>query len=630
MRSPLLFGIIVFFVLVSAVHARDTLSVDRDAVIQANFLGINAVHHGFSYMTESREMGMSDSLHALEVARVKASGIRVARTMYRPGWAMGEGPWLRPDWDSAQMRTFYAWLADMQSIGVEVALNIGWWFPRDVIWNRDQHLPAYPDDRDEYCRWLSESIHQIVEVRGFTNVKYLFMFTEPSDRYGDLPMGKKHWDYYKEVVLAANQRLIDDGRRQLVKFIGPNTSETKSWLGETVRELNDAIDIYASHTYNLKSYQEWYDMTLRVKAEVEATGKPFWIDEYGLQDLDMRTSNAYGTFVAEANAAFLNAGAQASMIWLLSDQYYPEPIKHITNRDAFLDGKHSWGLFPWLPECRTPHPAWDAFLLISRLMGEPGSAVVKTKGLADLPIAAVTRENGGLRVLVVNRGKERREFSVALSRPVAGPLHRYAYNPAATPRVQLGQAELHDEEGGLAVYDALEPGEFAVFSTDKVAIEGVAGEKKGEEEGNDNLAYGKPVTVSSADPDWPAVSLTDGKRLTSWRSAGAKQGQGEQVTIDLGQGYDIRLVEVAPGYDGGRPGKALAADTVGISLSADGKRWQQVPNQGKAIEPAGVLLASFPYRAARYVRVSVKANRQTGADRHFRALLGEVKVFGRR
>lgn len=624
------FGIIAVLFLFSPVHARDILSVDRDTVIQANFLGLNAVHHGFSYFPEAREMGMDDSLRALEMARVKESGIRIARTMYRPDWAMGDGPWVRPDWNSVKMQALYAWLGDMQKIGVDVALNMGWWFPRDVIWNRDQHLATYPDDRDSYCRWLSESIYQIVQVRGFTNVKYLFMFTEPSDEYGDTPRAKKNWEYYKEVLREANQRLIADGRRHLVKIIGPNTSQTASWLDEATMELNDVIDIYASHTYNLTTYQAWYDMALQVKGVVAKTGKPFWIDEYGAQDMDLRQRGRYGALLAEANAGIINAGAQTSMIWLLSDQYYPEPIKHITNGDAFLDGKHSWGLFPWLPESRATRPAWDAFILQSRLLGEAGGKVLLTKGLVDLPVVAIERMGGGLRVMVVNGGEGRKEFAVTLSRPVATSLYRYLYSSEGDPRVQLGKVELNKESGGQFIQDTLDPGDVVIYSTEKVEISGLGSRQDGAGEGSDNLAFRKPVEVSSVDPGWPAGDLTDGKRLTSWRSVAGKLGHGEHATVDLGESYVLRLVEIAPGYDGDKPEQqANFAETLGVSLSEDGKRWHRVPIDAGGEVAGAVVLASFPPHAARFVRVTVTAQRQSGAGSLYRALLGEIKVFGR-
>lgn len=611
--------------------ARETLSVDPDTVLQENFLGINAVYHGFSYLPESLEMGMTDELRALELARVKESGIRIARTFYRPDWAMGDGPWLRPDWNSPKMKALYAWLTDMQGLGIDVALNMGWWFPRDVIWNRDQHLPAYPDDLQAYCQWLSESIHQIVEVRGFTNVKYLVMFTEPADGYGNTPGGKKVWEYYTEVLRAANRRLIDDGRRQLVKIVGPNTARAPMWLDLAATEINDIIDIYASHNYNFTSYQEWYDMAMTVKTMVAKTGKPFWIDEYGVQDLTLRQSGQYGTVLALANAAFLNAGAQSSFLWILNDQYYPTPLKHLTNNDSFLDGKHSWGLFPWLPESRATRPGWDAFVLLSHVLGEAGGKIVKTQGLTDLPIAAATRKDGGISLLVVNGGKETREVEVLFSREVLLPLNRYGYTPEKRPLLSTGRLPLPESaERGRSLPDTLLPGEVVVYSTRPPREGGLVSHQASyDSEGSDNLALHQEVAVSSADPDWPGTNVTDGKRLTSWRSAGRSNRREEEVVIDLGRPIEVRLIEIFQEYDGESTPAGSEKHDLRLTLSADKKKWQRVQVMGRRPDAKAPLLVAIPPQQARYIRIGSRGARRPSPDGLFRVGLGEVKIFGR-
>lgn len=629
-----------------APQARDTLSIERDTVIQANFLGVNAVYHGFTYLPESLEMGMTDELRALELARIQESGIRIARTFYRPDWAMGDGPWVSPDWNSAKMKGLYAWLADMQRLGVDVALNMGWWFPRDVVWNQDQHFPVYPDDLHNYCKWLSESLHQIVQVRGFTNVKYIVMFTEPESPYGNTPHNKPTWDFYKEVLQAAHQRLLDDGRRGLVKIVGPNTAQAPMWLDKAAQELDDVIDIYASHNYNFTSYQGWHDMALSVKNAVAATGKPFWIDEYGMQDLALRQSGHYGTVLALANAAFLNVGAQASFLWILNDQYYPYPLKHYTSRDSFLDGKHSWGLFPWLPESKMIRPAGQAFVLLAHFMGQAGTKVLQTSGAADLPVAAVEQDGGDLSVLVVNGSKESKEVAIDFSREIGRPLYRHAYSPEGTPPVRASRTAMKVEEEGKSIHDSLGAGDVVIYSTHAPEGEtpklGVGKEGRGEvvtqptpavwrTPADDlvNLAFQKKVEASSFDPEWPAANLTDGKRLTTWLSTGTKQAQREQVTIDLAQDFQVQRVEVFPGRSTVGRDKIASAKSIRVLLSADKKRWRQISLQDKRLNADAMVEACCKPQAARYIRIDSKGERLSTDDQLFQARLGEVKVFGR-
>lgn len=609
--------------------ARETLSVDRNTVIQENFLGVNAVYHGFMYLPEATEMGMTPELRALELARVKESGIRIARTFYRPDWAMGDGPWLKADWESRQMKALYAWLADMQRLGIDVALNMGWWFPRDVIWNRDQHLPSYPDDLKNYCQWLSESIHQIVQRRGFSNVKYIVMFTEPSDGYGDTARGKEVWAYYKEVVLAANQRLIDDKRRHLVKLVGPNTSQAPLWLDKVAQELNGAIDIYASHNYNFTSYQDWLAMAQKIQAAVASTGKPFWVDEYGVQDFALRKSGRYGTVLALANAAFLNAGAQSTFLWILNDQYYPAPLKHLTNGDSFLDGKHSWGLFPWLAESHAPRPSWEAFVLLSRFLGQAGSKVLKTEGGAELPIAAVEQPGGELNLLVVNGRQESREVAIEVSRAEDRPMYRYAFDPQDGAQPGAGRAAAVPWQGaGRRLEDRLAAGEVVIYSThdSKEARQRPALLPAGG--ALDNIAFQKEVVTTSADPEWPAANLTDGKRLTTWRSRDGKQGQPEQVTVDLGQPFQARQVALYPGHTDDGAADVLRPEALSVSVSKDKKQWRQAPVKGNTAKAPAFLVASFGPQAVRYVRVEMKKMKQSSTGSSYQARLGEIKVFG--
>lgn len=631
--------VMLLFFLPLPSQARETLYVDRDTVIQDNFLGINAIYHGFTYLPESIEMGMTDKLRAMELTRVKESGIRIARTFYRPDWAMGDGSWLKADWNSPKMKALYAWLQDMQKIGVDVALNMGWWFPRDIIWNRDQHFPSYPDDLQKYCQWLSESLHQIIQVRGFTNVKYVVMFTEPNDRQGDPPPGKTIWDYYKKTLQTVNQRLIDDNRRTLVKIVGPNTSQAPMWLDKATEELNDVIDIYASHNYNFTTYQGWHEMALSVKNAVGKTGKPFWIDEYGIQDFSLRQSGQYGTVLAQANAAFLNAGAQASFLWILNDQYYPSPLKYHTNGDAFLDGKHSWGLFPWLPESQAIRPAGEAFVLLARFMGQAGTKVLLTKGLADLSIAAVNQADNELNVLVVNGSKENKDVAINFSSEINRPLYRYTFSPRGTTLVYANQKAIPAQEAGRTIHDALLLGDVVIYSTRRPGAESPDTSANGLVQPNPkvwqtstenmrNLAFQKKVAVSSSDPDWPAANLTDGKRLTSWRSAGKNQAKTEQVTIDLGQNFAVQQVEIFLGDDGTVKKGTSSAKSIRIAVSVDKKQWNTITIPAKRLSANESLVASFPPHTARYIRIDSKGTQQSKDNRLFQTWLGEVKVFG--
>lgn len=629
--------IVAFFWLSGTGLAAETMTVDFEKVIQNNFLGVNAVYHAFSYLPESRAAGMTEEFRRVELARLGTAGLHMARTFYRPDWAMGSGPWTTPDWESEKMAALYAWLKDMQERGIDVALNMGWWFGRDVIWNQDQHLPTYPDDLNAYLGWVSESLHQIVEVRGFRNVKYLVMFTEPEGNYGNIPHGKSSWDYYKEVVTATHQRLLADGRRQLVQIVGPNTTLAPRWVAETVKELAGPIDIYSSHDYNFEKYDDWYGLAVKIRQAVQATGKPFWVDEYGIQDLAKRNSADYGNILAQANAAFMNAGAQTSLLWILADQYYPTPLKYLTNGDSFEDGKHRWGLWPWPPEGGTPRPAWRAFALMSRLLGGAGGKVVQTTSPPGLPLAAVELADGNGSLLLVNGEEQEREVRIQLvkSKQKMQVWYRYLYDPAtiqALPgdgfvasdkKLLLDRGILHDRipARGVVIYSS------QWVAGERPAAPLTAGGGKASSEVN--LAWQKKVAVSSADPRWPAANLTDGRRLSFWSSLPGKGGRVEFAEVDLGQAAAVRQVdlyprsEVAVGRADGFPPELR------LELSLDRKKWRTVANRHGYRPAAGPVQSfRFPPSSARYVRVRGEGLKPQGQEGGAVMQLAELKVFG--
>jgi len=595
--------------------ALERLAVDFDQVIQNNFLGVNAVYHAFTFMPESVEEGMSPDLRQIEFSRLEASGIHIVRTFYRPDWAMGAEAWSTPDWDSVKMKALYAWLAETRRQGIQVALNMGWWFPRDVIWNRDQHLPSYPADIKRYTAWVSESIHQIVQVRGFDNVKYLFMFTEPGGSYGDLPAGKKLWDYYIEVMRATHERLKRDGRRGLVKLVGPNTTRGPRWIANSAKSLNGILDIYASHDYNFRDYGAWYKLATKIKEAAKSSGKPFWVDEYGVQDSKLRDSPEYGNIIAQANAAFLNAGAQSSLLWVFCDQYYPYPLKYITNGDAFLDGKHSWGLFPWLAESRRVRPAWFAFTMLSNYLGGEGARIYKTQGTEDVHIAATGDREGGYAILVVNGRAQERDIVLELSRLLKGKIHRYSYRPQGKP---LRGHRVMPQRIMRRIVDRLGPKEVVVYSSRPPVGTGQGSALKtlGPEDPPLNLAYRKKVEIDGRGKG--TANLTNGSRLTIYKAEGGSGAT--QIVIDLERVYPVSRLDIYP-QSVKRAKSTNIPQEITISLAGDKGSWREIPHpESHTAGSFGLRSYSFQPREARFVRLEIKQP----------AALAEIKVYAER
>lgn len=419
------------------------LVVDNDNVIMDNFLGVNAVYHGFAYFKENPGLpSMGDDDRQAEFRRIKSMRLKIARTWYRANWACKSSIYDEYNWDSAKMKAFYLWLDKMKALNVDIALQAGWSFPNDTFYGRN--VPDSTRDIDRYADWVNESLQQMIKIRGYTNIKYLVLFTEPLNHssgktaspISNLPQ------YYAKVCTAIDQKLKQSGLRTLVKLVGPNSgsTDTAAYVGWSVNNLNNVIDIYSWHSYNGKTfgtnppqeYDGWRKIVEAGKEKVAKTNKPFWIDEYGANrpDETVRFKPDYGNYLAQCVAAFINSGAQSSFLWILFDQKYEG---NFSNNDSFYNGVQRWGLV------KSPHdnvsgpleprPAWYAFNLMSRYLGGgPNTKVYKTESADSLYVVS-TQSAKGLTVMVVNASHTSRKFNLTFTKSINQNLKRYLYDP---------------------------------------------------------------------------------------------------------------------------------------------------------------------------------------------------------
>ena len=430
------------------------LKVYNDTVIMKEFLGVNGVYHGFAYMPEQINKGMNENDRQREFSRVKNMDLKIARTWYRADWACGDNMYNEFNWETTKMKAFYLWLDKMKELKVDVALQAGWWFTKDTYF----HIPAKngkdtigpkPDkDPDRFALWIKESLRQLIQVKGYTNIKYLVLFTEPLNYpAGIIPQGFTEPEYYDKVCTRIHEQLVESGLRSKIKLVGPNSgsTDTAAWVGWSVKNMNQVIDIYSWHAYNGGKYNSippleyngWKNVVEVGRKKMEHTGKPFWIDEYGANKPDetMRFKPDYGNYLAQCIAAFANEGAQTSLIWLLFDQQYVVPGDNTTNKDSFHNGVHRWGVAKWphddVSEPENPYPSWYALSMMSKYLGGRNHTKVYKTNNADSVYVVATQPNGReISVLVVNASHSSKQIHVEFQKNINVTLNRHLYDPA--------------------------------------------------------------------------------------------------------------------------------------------------------------------------------------------------------
>jgi hypothetical protein len=520
-------------------NAQTSLTVNTGTVIQSNFLGVNGVHNGSVYMDAQTLNGMTAANRAIVYDRLVKLGVRMVRTVYSP-WYAARGNWNGTyDWNSREMTQFYNWLQDMKDRNIDVALNLGYYFPADVYnWTSGINEDV-TGNLNRIADWTSQSIHQMVTVRGLTNVKYGILFTEPNttphNEVGGPPSGYSNWTFYKAVVQAMHNKLVADGRRNLIKLVGPNNTADGVNTGLAASELNGVIDIYAGHNYNKTNYTGWFNMATGIKNSVASTGKPYWIDEYGRQS--SRDVPEYGNYIAQAVSAFINAGAQTSLIWQISeDRYSSANFPGANDNGFFMD----YGSDRYVPISQVPYPSWYSLSLMAKYMGGPGTQVYNTTNSNSIYISATSPSAGNYSFLVVNGNASAQSIVVNTSTTIGGKtLYRYVYDPAtvspASDAVPIGYSQTYTNVA-TSFSDNIPALAVVVYST-------IQGSPISSPPAGSNLAIGAAASASSTDlaNGYSPAKAIDGNKanFAGWSSA---SGVPQWLLLDFGSAKTFNRV----------------------------------------------------------------------------------------
>ncbi len=232
----------------------EQLKIDRSQPVQENFLGCNAVYHGYAGMPDDCDRVYDERQCELEADRIRDLGVKIVRTYYK-WWAWDrKNGW---NWENDTMLAFYRWCERMQKRGIEIAIHGGWCSPGDIMatgWGGDGPFAdgdlTFEEAAKNFAAFVSETLHQLIELRGFTNIKYLMLFTEPEECR---KFSKDDCYLWETASRAIHNRLVSDGRRNLVQLVGPNES-VRRWndlklLKYAATHASDFLDIYSGHIY---------------------------------------------------------------------------------------------------------------------------------------------------------------------------------------------------------------------------------------------------------------------------------------------------------------------------------------------------------------------------------------------
>lgn len=549
------FGILlsgmIFVPSVTLAATAATVSVNFASNVQSGFLGITAVHNGSVYMNPQTSRGMNATNRAELYRRLQASGIKLVRTQTHTWWAARDKWDGTFNWNSTEMNQFYAWCQDMKDMGIDIAITLPYYYLSEITnWGgtNENGQPASMNDVanniSKLSTWASEFVYQLVTVKGFTNVKYAYLFTEPNSTHtevGNIPAGYTFWSFYKEVVTGIHNKLVADNRRSLIKLIGPNMVGAiggaigNTYLDNAVADLNNVIDIYSSHAYDYTTYANWKNYMDNQRSKIASTGKPFWHDEGGPITASNFSSENWGTILGSMSAATINSGTQTINVWQYGQDYYSSAYYLQPDTGFFMD----YGCDRFIPENPTPYPTWYALTLLTKyLAGGPNTVAYSTTNSSGVVISAIKNDANQYSFLVVNENTTNADVTVNLSSAINRTLYRYLYDPSVVKPTSTPNLRGYDRtlaSVGSSFTDTLPPKSFAIYSS--IAGSQYQPTKLG------NLASYATLSASSTYSGYPTGGVVDGNTsaFNGWASSGTS---GQWLVMDFMGSKTFNKVEL--------------------------------------------------------------------------------------
>ena len=332
------------------------ITVSGDVLVD-DFYGIGACALPMALMDRSVEQGYNKALWQEERRRTNLCRPSVIRLWFQPDWFItSREAYYRHeyDFDSPRMQAVYAYLDSYRDAGIEVEMNYGWkvdpenqeWFSIPGVRALRESAPA---DLDEFAFSCAEFMSELIEKRGYTNVKYLTFYNEPCSRdvyspcwVGDFlvtpsaerrePKGEIAWEkynYWKEMAVKTKAALRKKGLLGKVKLWGAECAGSDTtmalWKKEFEKDEEPVLDVYTVHRYHHMPHE------IDCLGELlKSTGNmPFVATEFATSSLgkDWEHSNP------EMVLSFIKNGFAGAFLWIFSGITMTSPANFSIDSD---------------------------------------------------------------------------------------------------------------------------------------------------------------------------------------------------------------------------------------------------------------------------------------------------------
>ena len=557
---------------VQAETTNHTVSIDPNVVVQEDFLGVGVNLIPASFMEGTAQYGYNEAHWEMDRKRINMMQPKVARVWFQIDWM--EPTKGNYTWDSPKMLMFYKYLDALQEAGTEIEFNFGWkvgvdtqsWFSIPGV---DGRISA-PADLDAYANSTSAVLNELINNRGYTNIKYLTFYNEPNGNWDFESLGDQK-AYFATMVQKASDQLTADGLRDLVEIWGPEESGDPSWTQYMKDNIDSHIDAYTFHVYG----QSYDGLSKSITDRTSVVGdKPVVMTEFGFaEDKSSWSSGLAGSVIKAANE-----GLHGALIWQLNGVWLPDP--YVGN-----DTNGNYTLWDSVVLGTAPYKRYYESSLLTRYIPAHSTVVSVDTGSPDLRGAAFKTAGGDYTiVLETNEGSDRSVTLDFNGIDIGKTFYKHVYQadvslegnaiiPPASASFPAGASLTDssiDANHNVIVYTTLAPQtQVAITPLEPVMT------------GGETAQLNATVIDHTGGVTWSLEGSENGT-ITSEGLYTAPQVTAETLiavkatSIDDPSGYGIALVKVRPASSPDRvdipllglaPGKYASAEAVTITTS---------------------------------------------------------------
>ncbi len=435
------------------------VKVDTDRVITEEFHGFGCNCLPMALMPESLGKGYSETLWELDKRRIINTRPNVIRLWFQLDWLITTRENYENgiyDFDSQKMQSVYHYLDAFKTAGTEIEFNFGWKISKEVakwfsIPGYERPQDAAPADLNLFAKCCSATLKELIQNRGYSNIKYLTFYNEPN--YGMFEKAGDFWvpdhdpqPYYLKLLKTVTAQLRSDGIRDLVKLWGAEQSGSNGvqldWTKYMTENASDEIDVNTHHRYSF-SYQELMDF---FKAHKEAAkGGKMVISEYGVSQEYEDWDHSH---VAYAMAVH-NSGYNGALLWTMHGVCITDPCLFLM--DNYFD---LWGCLVRDDKAvnRVNGSFYETCLEMRYIPAHSKAISVKTNS-DDVRAAAFLTPDGGMTVMAeVKESLNGRSVEIQLSRDVNRDFYKHTYKKTVN---RNGNCTVIPSDGKVHVKDSI-------------------------------------------------------------------------------------------------------------------------------------------------------------------------------